>query len=242
MNSKTSVQIRRANERGHADHGWLQSNFSFSFAEYYDENHMGFETLRVINEDVVQPSKGFGTHPHRDMEIVTYILQGSLEHKDSMGNGSIIKPGDIQRMSAGTGITHSEFNPSDTEPVHLLQIWFLTAEKSITPSYEQKYFSDDEKRGKLKLIASQAAREDSITINQDVDIYAALLNEDETIEHKIPAGRKAWVQVARGSITVNNIDLEQGDGLALDDELLNFSNGNNAEILLFDMKASSWQT
>lgn len=236
MNSKTSFEIRRAGDRGHADHGWLQSNFSFSFAEYHDENHMGFENLRVINEDVVQPGTGFGTHPHRDMEIVTYILEGSLEHKDSMGNGSIIKPGDIQRMSAGTGITHSEFNPSDTEAVHLLQIWFLTAQKGITPSYEQKFFSAEDKQGKLKLIASQNAREDSITINQDVDIYASLLNGEETIEHILQPGRKAWLQVARGSLKLNGTDLGPGDGVALDEPNIKLSNGSHAEILLFDMR------
>lgn len=237
MNSKTSFEIRRSNDRGHADHGWLQSNFSFSFAEYHDENHMGFENLRVINEDLVQPGTGFGTHPHRDMEIVTYILEGSLRHEDSMGNGSVIKPGDIQRMSAGTGITHSEFNPSDTEPVHLLQIWFLTAQKGITPSYEQKFFSTEDKQGKLKLIASQNAREDSITINQDVDIYAALLNGEESIEHTLQAGRKAWLQVARGSLKLNGTDLSPGDGVALDEPNIKLSNGSHAEILLFDMKA-----
>ncbi len=235
MQSTGSFQVRSASERGYANHDWLESRFSFSFAEYYDPNHMGFESLRVINEDIVQAGTGFGTHPHRDMEIVTYILEGSLEHKDSMGNGSIIKPGDIQRMSAGTGITHSEYNPSSDEPVHLLQIWFLPGEKGITPGYEQKYFSDTEKRGRLKLLVSKNARQDSISINQDVDIYAALIDGNESIEHELQAGRKAWLQVARGSLMLNSIQLNPGDGAACEGSIIKLSKGKDAEVLLFDM-------
>ncbi len=239
MNPESLFTFRAAAERGYANHGWLESHFSFSFAEYYDPGYMRFENLRVINEDVVQPGTGFGTHPHRDMEIVTYILSGALEHKDSMGNGSIIKAGDIQRMSAGTGVTHSEFNPSSTEPVHLLQIWFYPEKKSITPSYQQKYFSPDSKRGKLKLLASRDAREDSITINQDVDIYAALIDGAEVVEHQLKANRKAWIQVAHGKLKVNGLELNQGDGLAVNDPiLLKFSEGVEAEILVFDMVKS----
>ncbi|MEI6209375.1 MAG: pirin family protein [Desulfuromonadales bacterium] len=189
------LQIRRANERGHADHGWLNTYHSFSFADYYDPKHMGFRQLRVINEDRVQPGRGFPTHPHRNMEIISYVLEGALEHKDSMGNGSVIVPSEVQRMSAGTGITHSEFNHSKAELVHFLQIWILPDTEDVKPSYEQTYFPDEEKRGKLRLIASADGRDGSVTIRQDVNLYATLLEAGEEILHLMPSGRHVWIQV-----------------------------------------------
>lgn len=231
------IQIRKSEDRGQADHGWLQAKHSFSFGDYYDPGHMGYRALRVINEDRVKPGKGFGTHPHRDMEIVTYILEGALEHKDSMGTGSIIRPGDVQYMSAGSGVLHSEFNPSDKEGVHLLQIWLLPDEKNAKPRYAQNTFSDDEKRGKLKLVASKSGEGNSIALRQDVKLYASVLDEGESTTLPLGPARHAWVQVARGSVEINGKLLEQGDGAAIGDEReLKFTGKSpRAEFLVFDL-------
>ncbi len=232
------LTIRKANDRGHAKLDWLESHHTFSFADYYDPRHMGFADLRVINDDVIAPGRGFGTHPHRDMEIITYVLEGALEHKDSMGNGSVMRPGDVQRMSAGTGVTHSEFNPSPEEPVHLLQIWLLPDRRGHTPGYEQKHFASDEKRGKLRLIASRQGEEGSVSLNQDVRVYAALVNGDEAVNYTLEQGRVAWVHIARGTVELNGQTLEAGDGASLTDaDALKFTNGDQAELLLFDMAA-----
>jgi redox-sensitive bicupin YhaK (pirin superfamily) len=209
------LNIRRANERGHAEHGWLDSRHTFSFADYYDPKFMGFGPLRVINEDRVQPGEGFGTHSHRDMEIISYVLEGELAHKDSMGNGSVIRPGDVQRMSAGTGVTHSEFNHSPSELVHFLQIWILPERERMRPSYEEKHFDDADKRGRLKLVASRDGRDGSVVIHQDVALYAALLENGERVEHALADGRRAWAQVTRGSVQVNGETLVAGDGAAI---------------------------
>ncbi|MEI6207710.1 MAG: pirin family protein, partial [Desulfuromonadales bacterium] len=218
------------------DHGWLNTYHSFSFADYYDPKHMGFRELRVINEDRVQPGKGFPTHPHRNMEIISYVLEGALEHKDSMGNGSVIVPGEVQRMSAGTGITHSEFNHSKAELVHFLQIWILPDTEEVTPSYEQTSFPDEEKRGKLRLIASADGRDGSVTIHQDVNLYATLLDAGEEIVYLIPSGRHVWLQVARGKVIVDGQKLDHGDGLAVSNESqLKVSGDGFAEVLLFDL-------
>ncbi|HIJ88467.1 MAG TPA: pirin family protein [Desulfuromonadales bacterium] len=230
------IHIRKANERGHADHGWLNTYHSFSFADYYDPKHMGFRQLRVINEDRVQPGRGFPTHPHRNMEIISYVLEGALEHKDSMGNGSVIVPGEVQRMSAGTGITHSEYNHSQEELVHFLQIWILPDTDEIIPSYEQTYFPDEDKRGKLRLIASADGRDGSVTIHQDVNLYATLLDAGEEIVYLIPSGRHVWIQVARGKAVVNGQHLAHGDGLAVTGETqLIICGDEHAELLLFDL-------
>ena len=230
------ITLRKANERGHADHGWLDSYFSFSFAEYHDPQHMGFSSLRVINEDIVQPGKGFGTHGHRDMEIITYILAGALEHKDSMGNGSVIRPGDVQRMSAGRGVQHSEFNPSQSELVHLLQIWIVPNVRGIEPEYEETHFDAASKRGRLRLIASSEGRDGSVTIHQDASVYAAMLDGAERASHALAPGRKAYVHVARGSVTVNGNALGAGDALkASGESAIVLERGENAEILLFDL-------
>ncbi len=230
------ITLRKAGERGHANHGWLDSHHSFSFADYHDPQHMGFASLRVINEDVVQPGQGFGTHGHRDMEIITYILEGALEHKDSMGNGSIIRPGDVQRMSAGTGVRHSEFNPSSDELVHLLQIWILPSVTGIAPGYEEKHFDAASKRGRLRLIASGDAREGSVLIHQDASVYAALVDADERVSHPLAAGRNAYVHVARGNVTVNGNALTAGDALKVSGEAaVVVEKGHAAEILLFDL-------
>jgi quercetin 2,3-dioxygenase len=226
------IQIRPRNERGHFDHGWLNTYHTFSFDQYYDPRHMGFRALRVINEDRVAPAKGFGTHPHRDMEIITYILEGALEHKDSMGTGSIIRPGEVQRMSAGTGVTHSEFNPSRTQPVHLLQIWILPEAKGIEPSYEQKQFAI-EMRGKLQLIASRNPEIGAVKIHQDVDLFAAIL-DGQRVTHTLRAGRYAWLQVARGSIELNGTKLDAGDGAAIS-EVSNLEISGSGEALVFDL-------
>ena len=230
------LTIRKTNERGHADHGWLNTWHTFSFADYYDPEHMGFRDLRVINEDRVQPGEGFPTHPHRDMEIITYVLEGALEHKDSMGNGSVIVPGEVQRMSAGTGITHSEFNHSRSELVHFLQIWILPDKDRVNPGYEQKFYPDEEKRGTWRLIASADGRDNSVTIHQDVNLYAALLDPGEEIIHVIPQNRHAWLQVVRGLVVVNGQKLVHGDGLAVsNEERLTVSAAIPAEVLLFDL-------
>jgi hypothetical protein len=230
------VTIRRSAERGHANHGWLDSYHSFSFADYYDPQHMGFSTLRVINEDYVAPGTGFGTHPHRDMEIITYILAGELEHKDSMGNGSVIRPGDVQRMSAGTGVLHSEFNPSPDKQVHLLQIWIQPNARGVKPGYEQKRFEDAEKRGRLRLVASPDGAEGSVTIHQNARVYAGLVDGAERVEHSLAAGRTAYVHVARGTVTVNGNPLAAGDALKAEGESrITLEAGRDAEVLLFDL-------
>jgi redox-sensitive bicupin YhaK (pirin superfamily) len=230
------ITIRKAEERGHFDFGWLDTYHSFSFGEYYDPKHTQFRTLRVINEDFVQPGRGFPRHGHRDMEIVTYILEGALEHRDSMGTGSIIRRGDAQRMSAGTGVTHSEANPSQTEPVHLLQIWILPDEHGSEPEYEEKKFSDDEKRNRLRLIVSPEGNDGSVKIHQNAKIYASLLDEGRTVDHTLENGRSAWIQVAAGSVTLNDIDLKQGDGAAVSQEsTIRIMAREPAEVLLFDL-------
>src|SRR5262249_52938278 len=230
------ITIRKAGERGHFDHGWLDTYHTFSFADYYDPRHMGFRALRVINEDRVQPGHGFPTHAHQDMEIITYILNGALQHKDSMGNGSVIRPGDVQRMSAGTGVTHSEYNPSKADPVHLLQIWILPEHRGLPPSYEQQTFAESERRGTLRLVASPDARAGSVRIHQDTDVYASVLAAGQTLQHQLRPGRNAWVQVARGAVTVNGQSLHAGDGAQVDDEAqLHISAAGDAEILLFDL-------
>ena len=228
--------IRPGNERGHFQHGWLDAYHTFSFADYYDPKWMGFRSLRVINEDRVAPGQGFGTHPHRDMEILTYVLEGGLRHRDSMGNGEVIHPGEVQRMSAGTGMTHSEFNDSKTEPVHLLQIWVFPEKKGLTPGYEQKFFADEEKRGKLRLVASPEGSDGSVTIHQDAQLYSTLLAPGEEVTHPLAAGHAAWVQVARGTVTLNGQRLEQGDAAAVSDEsAVKLAGVKDAEVLLFDL-------
>jgi redox-sensitive bicupin YhaK (pirin superfamily) len=230
------IAIRKAGERGHADHGWLDTYHTFSFADYYDPAQMGFRALRVINEDRVQPGMGFGMHGHKDMEIVTYVLEGALEHKDSLGNGSVLRPGELQRMSAGTGIRHGEFNPSASEPVHLYQIWLLPGRKGIQPSYEQKAFGDDEKRGRLRLVASPDGAEGSLTIHQDVKVYLSLLDRGQTIEHLLATGRHAWLQVLRGRLSFNSSRLETSDGAAISDERqISVAASEPAEVMLFDL-------
>jgi len=230
------IELRRANERGYADHGWLRSFHTFSFADYYDPLHMGFGSLRVINEDRVQPAKGFGTHGHRDMEIISYVLDGALEHKDSMGNGSVIRPGDVQRMSAGRGVMHSEFNHSQSELVHFLQIWIEPNVRGIAPGYEEKRFDASAKRGRLCLIASPDGRDGSVTIHQDARVYAALVDGAERMTHSLASGRKAYVHVARGGVTVNGQLLAAGDALKASgvDEIV-LERGDGAEVLLFDL-------
>ena len=230
------IQIRPAGERGRAEFGWLSSRHTFSFGEYYDRNHMGFGPLRVINEDRVQPDRGFGTHSHRDMEIISYVLDGALEHKDSLGTGSVIRPGDIQRMSAGTGVSHSEFNHSASEPVHFLQIWIIPDQRNLRPGYAERTVSDEEKRGRLRLLVSQDGRDDSIPIHQDADLYASLLEPGETVEHRFADGRLGWLQVARGQVRLNGSRLGEGDGAALSNESqIRIEADADAEILLFDM-------
>ncbi|HCV31077.1 MAG TPA: quercetin 2,3-dioxygenase [Microcoleaceae bacterium UBA9251] len=230
------IAIRKSAARGHANHGWLDSYHTFSFANYYDPNYMSFRSLRVINEDIINPGKGFGTHGHTDMEIITYVLEGALEHKDSLGTGAIIKPGEVQRMSAGTGIQHSEFNPSQTEPVHLLQIWLLPDTNGLPPSYEQRDFPLEERRGKLRLVAARDARKGAVKVHQDVDLYAAVLDKNSRVSHALQSNRHAWVQVARGSVLLNGLPLEKGDGAAVSDESeVVVEATENAEFLLFDL-------
>jgi redox-sensitive bicupin YhaK (pirin superfamily) len=230
------IRIRKSLDRGHADHGWLNTYHTFSFADYHDPAQMGFRSLRVINEDRVQAGMGFGAHGHRDMEIVTYVLEGALEHKDSLGNGSVLRPGEFQRISAGTGVQHSEFNPSAGEAVHFYQIWLLPKTKGIAPSYEQKFFAEEEKRGKLRLVASPDGAEDSLMIHQDAGIYLSTLAPSKSIAHAIAPGRNAWLQILRGSVSVNGTPLETSDGLAASDEPgLTIVARQTAEIMLFDL-------
>jgi redox-sensitive bicupin YhaK (pirin superfamily) len=230
------ITVRRREERGHFNFGWLDTYHTFSFADYYDPQYMGFRSLRVINEDRVHPGRGFPTHPHRDMEIITYILEGALEHKDSMGTGSVIRPGEVQRMSAGTGVTHSEHNHSRDESVHLLQIWLMPERGGLKPSYEQKMFQTDEKLGALRLIASPDGEQDSVTVHQDVKLYAALLEAGQEVTHRLMPSRHAWAQVARGEVTINGQLLRQGDGAAISGETdLTISGKEPSEVLLFDL-------
>jgi quercetin 2,3-dioxygenase len=230
------ITVRRSAERGHADHGWLDTYHTFSFADYHDRRQMGFGPLRVINEDRVAAGQGFPTHGHRDMEIITYVLEGELAHKDSLGTGSVIRPGDVQRMSAGTGVRHSEFNPSPTAPLHLLQIWIEPSRTGVEPSYEEKAFSDDDKRNRLRLVASPDGRDGSVTIHQDARVYAAVIETGREVAYPLGAGRRAWLQVARGGVKVNGQELEQGDGAAINDErALTVIGKERAEIILFDL-------
>ena len=230
------ITIRHSEQRGGGDFGWLNTRHSFSFDSYYDPKFMGFRSLRVINEDVVAPASGFPTHPHRDMEIITYILQGKLEHKDSLGTGQVILPGDGQRMTAGRGIRHSEFNPSDSEAVHLLQIWILPEKNGLEPSYEQKSFPESEKRGKLRLIASRDGANGSVKINQDAQLYVTLLSPGQEVAHLFNHKRYGWLQVAKGAVELNGAHLKQGDGAAISEEQkLAIKATEESEVLLFDL-------
>ena len=230
------ITVRRSNERGHFDHGWLNTYHTFSFDQYYDPRYMNFRDLRVINEDFVAAGRGFPKHGHRDMEIITYILEGALKHEDSMGNGSVIRPGDVQRMSAGTGVRHSEQNASDQERVHLLQIWILPHTVGLDPGYEQKAFSEDERRGKLRLIASEDGREGSVLVHQDVSLFASVLPAGQEVEHALEPVRYAWLQVARGSVEVNGEKADHGDGVsAFGESSLRIRAAEDAEVLLFDL-------
>ncbi|HVJ66758.1 MAG TPA: pirin family protein [Caulifigura sp.] len=230
------ITRRPARQRGHKNHGWLNANHTFSFGSYYDPQHMQFRALRVMNEDFVSPGMGFGTHPHNDMEIVTYVLEGALEHKDSMGNGEVLRPGEFQRMSAGTGITHSEFNPSKDEPVHLYQIWLLPEKNGITPSYEQKRFPDEGRHNELRLVASRDQADGSLLIHSDARIYLGTIDEGHNVRQQLAPGRYGWLQVLRGSVTVNGQALETSDGAAISGEtLLTIEATANAEVMLFDL-------
>jgi len=230
------ITLRKSDERGHFDFGWLNTYHSFSFSEYYDPKFMGFRSLRVINEDRVWPDQGFPTHPHRDMEIITYVLNGALEHKDSMGNGSVIRPGDMQRMSAGSGVTHSEYNHSKDDLVHFLQIWITPDKRSITPSYEQKLFTPEDKKGKFRLVASPDGRDGSVTIHQDVNLYATVLAAGEETTFELQPGRYGWLQVARGKVSLNGQPLKNGDGAALSEpQTVTITATEEAEVLLFDL-------
>ncbi len=230
------IKIRRSNERGHANYGWLDTNYTFSFNTYYDPRYMGFRSLRVINEDVVAPNQGFPTHGHRDMEILTYVIRGELSHQDSMGNGTTILPNEVQRMTAGTGVLHSEYS-SPTDETHLLQIWILPEKEDLAPGYEQKFFAPEEKKGRLKLVASRAGSDGSVKINQDVNLYSSLLAADETVSFDIKEGRHAWLQLVKGAIEVNGEKLAAGDGAAVSDErkLEIKSLADDTEFLLFDL-------
>lgn len=231
------IQIRKSSERGHANHGWLDTHHTFSFADYYDPRYMGFSSLRVINDDRIEPGVGFPTHPHRDMEIVTYMLEGALAHKDSMGNGSVITAGEVQRMTAGTGITHSEFNASDTEGVHLLQIWIVPDRKGHTPSYEQIRVGEEDKTGRLCLVASPDGRDGSVTIHQDALLYVSILRKGDAVQHMLAPSRCAYLQVARGEMALNGTTLQAGDGAAINGESeIRLSSDSTAEVLLFDLR------
>lgn len=230
------LRVRKANDRGHANHGWLNTYHTFSFSSYYDPDHVQFRNLRVMNEDWVAPGQGFGTHPHRDMEIVTYVLEGALEHRDSMGNGEVLRPGEFQRMSAGTGITHSEFNPSKTEPVHLYQIWLLPERKGLTPSYEQKAFPTETMKNELRLVASREAANGALLIQTDASIYLSKLDTGRQVTHELAPGRHAWLQVLRGTVTLNGQPLVTSDGVAVSDETrLTIEASTDAEVMLFDL-------
>ncbi len=230
------IRIRRAAERGHFDHGWLDTNHTFSFADYYDPAHMGFRALRVINDDRVAPGQGFGMHGHRDMEIVTYVLDGALEHRDSMGHGAVLRPGELQHMTAGTGVMHSEFNPSDRDEVHLYQIWLLPERKGLPPTYEQKAFPEGERLGRLRLVASPGGEDGSLTIRQDARLYLATLRAGERVAHALESGRHAWLQVLRGRVALNGQPLSAGDGAAVSqEEKVEVTGQDAAEVMLFDL-------
>ena len=230
------IRVRRAADRGHADHGWLNTYHTFSFADYHDPAHMGFRALRVMNEDRVQPGQGFGTHAHRDMEIISYVLEGSLQHQDSMGNGSVIEPGELQRMSAGTGVLHSEFNPSDSELVHFYQIWLLPERRGLKPGYEQRGFSETDKRGRLRLVASPDGEDGSLTIHQDARIFLSSLEEGAAVTYALHPGRHAWLQVLRGKVALGGKALSAGDGAAVSDEQgLKIKSQGGSEVMLFDL-------
>jgi quercetin 2,3-dioxygenase len=230
------ITVRPGDERGHANHGWLDTHFTFSFADYYDPEHMGFRSLRVINEDIVEPAQGFGTHPHRDMEIITYVLEGALEHKDSLGTTGVIRPGEVQRITAGAGVQHSEFNHSETDSVHLLQIWILPEKKGLKPEYEQKKFDREALKGQLRLIAARDGRDGAVKVHQDVSLYAGALPTGGKVVHSLKPGRHAWLQVARGAVTLNGQSLRAGDGAAVsDEEHLEIAATKDAEVLLFDL-------
>ena len=231
------IKVRKANERGHANYGWLDTNHTFSFNTYYDPQQMGFRTLRVINEDRVEPGQGFGTHGHRDMEIISYVVEGALAHKDSSGGSEVLRPHEVQRMTAGTGIRHSEFNPSDEEKVHFLQIWILPEKDGLEPGYEQTYFAPEDKTGKLRLVASRGGDDGSVKINQDVRLYASILDDGDSVVHELSEGRHAWLQVVKGSVSVNGVDLDTSDGAAVSEEekLEIVSKADGSEILLFDL-------
>ena len=230
------ITIRKSEDRGHADHGWLDTHFTFSFADYFDPQHVQFRTLRVMNDDRIAGGGGFPTHPHRDMEIVTYVLEGALAHKDSMGNGSVIRPGDVQYMSAGTGVAHSEFNASDLLTVHLYQIWMFPDKKDCAPAYDQKHFSAEDKRGRLRLLASPDGRDGSIKIRQDNKLFATVLAPGESVKHELKLDRHGYVQVARGGVSLNGQTLEMGDGAAISAEnSVELTAVGNAEVLLFDL-------
>ncbi len=230
------IKVRKSNERGHADYGWLDTHYTFSFNTYYDKNFMGFRSLRVINEDFIAPNQGFPTHGHRDMEILTYVIRGELSHKDSMGNGTTILPNEVQRMTAGTGVLHSEYS-SPTDETHLLQIWILPEEKDLTPGYEQTFFAPEDKKGKLKLVASRAGTDGSVTINQDVNLYSSILAKDEEVSFELKENRHAWIQVVKGEIFLKGEILSQGDGAAISEEtLLKIKSlADESEFLLFDL-------
>jgi hypothetical protein len=230
------ITIRTANERGGADHGWLNTKHTFSFSDYYDPRHMGFRSLRVINEDRVEPGRGFGTHGHRDMEILSYVVSGGLGHRDSMGKSEVIRPHEWQRMTAGTGVRHSEMNASKTEPVHFLQIWIMPEAEGIRPGYEQKLFAPEEKSGRLRLVASRDGREGSLKIHQDVSVYNTLLKGGETVEHWLELGRHAWLQVVKGAVELNGNKLSAGDGASVSEEsALTISAVDDSEVILFDL-------
>ena len=230
------ITVRPADERGHANYGWLDTYHTFSFNTYYDPKNMGFRSLRVINDDTVSAGQGFGTHGHQDMEIISYVLEGALEHKDSMGTGSVLRAGDVQRMTAGTGVTHSEFNHSQTEPLHFLQIWILPEKQGLEPGYEEKTISTGEKQGQLRLLASPDGREGSLRIHQDVRVYASILSDGDSLEHSLETSRHAWLQVARGQLKLNGETLGQGDGAAISEETaLRLEGDGEAEVLLFDL-------
>jgi redox-sensitive bicupin YhaK (pirin superfamily) len=230
------LELRRSSERGHANHGWLNARHSFSFADYYDPQHMGFGPLRVLNDDRISAGMGFGTHGHKDMEIITYVLEGELAHKDSMGNGSVIRPGDVQRMSAGTGVMHSEFNHLKDNTTHLLQIWIEPDVRGIAPGYEEKRFGAEEKRGRLRLIASADGQAGSVMLHQDVKLYAALLDGDEKANLAIPPGRRFYVHAARGAVSVNGVALSEGDAVkVVGENEIRLTQGANAEVLVFDL-------
>jgi redox-sensitive bicupin YhaK (pirin superfamily) len=229
------MNVRRSHERGHANYGWLDTRHTFSFGDYYDPGHMGFRSLRVINDDRVVGGQGFGTHPHRDMEIISYVVDGALEHRDSMGNGSVIRPGEVQRMRAGTGVTHSEYNHSATDPVRFLQIWVLPEERGLTPGYEQKLFGD-ERRGRLRLVASRDGSEGSVQIQQDLAMFASVLKNGERVEHDLAEGRHAWLQIVRGSVRVDSLELGEGDGASFSEvPAIVMESLGDSELILFDI-------